>query len=1734
MAHIEQGNTAQLDLAGQEADTLPRESGPTGDNGVEGKAIDEAVGTRSAGDNEEGKEAKHVPPKLSPASPPTMSASDESHIPDPQTIPSLLLSPPAAAVATISNRPPLIQHSSSQSHSGSSTPTTTTPSHPKKFSSININKKFLEKTTSASAATNAVATASSASKTTGNGISRPPTQTSSPHPRLVTTKLTATAPSPSSVAGWSRPSSTAPPASVTGVNSPNSTAPTSSAPAATPSTAPTTTVPQLPHPSKVIQPVPRSALAHQQATPSTGPSKEGSSNAPSGSHNKPAWGNVKPPSTTVSRPDVTANDFPTAAEVAQGAVICAQGTTNTRKNKPTDQPTQEAPATSSPTTTKPSRNEEADTFRGVHLDPNAHHWDEMVEDDDNYWDNVIEFGDGRRYKVEVAESRSREPSPPASIKSSQSMHLEPDTPVSKEERFAEDFDRSWPSGPRRGPSTSTQQRSPQEPPRVLFNERSNKLEPYSSHRAGHGAFPGKRGSYQDRTVSPTEPKSASSAFYGLSKGSSGSPDFGSTRSRRFSSASSSSFIPPSDRDRPRDRDRRDGIPSSPRIPKDVNGLPGRPSSLRGRERDSERDFSSFDRDRHSTMGPPPIPGQTWRNTSRESVRQRVPSSGSVNGAAPPRRHPPQDEPSESLGSPSVARGPPHSPALSHASLSTRAPMMSPATSPLALPALVGHDLEELKKDVMHNAAARAKQRRQQEEEEREAQKERARKKAAELEAKMKAEAEEKAQKGKEAGQAKKEQEQLETRQGDVDKVRSTLTMMLRDMLNVLQDIEAGPATIEVLGVAEKTRQDASSTEVQRQPLTLKPLQRPPSEPPPQHSGDSESSRRVIPTAGPSNDTPSVAETAETWRRTTPLPGQPDELQSKQRHLSNPISFMPPPPLDHIQTLMDGKQDLEVVDFTDMGRFVGETIIASTTEEKEISRKTSRPVASDFFDDAPSSSLYSQSLSPSAKDDIDTWRRKTPLNQSPTSEQQIKGVPGKDRPEAGGVTDSAEQTHRANETLDGRHPSRVSSPSTQRPLRPQNSYHQAPMSSLVDAMSRIKGAMNDARAEESNRENHLSEAEIPSTQSTQSLAVPPTKPKERWVAPSLRVRMSYFQEENMEEHYRTAAEPPPSPKPSWGGPTVKLPSKSQHREPVHRRQLYYFSRPPPPVRWDILSFDPPIEGMIKRNLSVNDVLFRPFGGYKNKTRYRIQLPRSKPRSQNAGQNSSKNNSFGGFGKQNGADSSTSWRKTISPLPPPPGVGDEQRVEVNTTSRSPPPEPEYSSPTLAINLKTDTSPIENSAPLPRVRSQPRMPEGSGVAFYREPEAEPKMLVNFIVSSEIDVPQSPHSQTSKEDVVAGTSINDPAEATQEPNPEKATGNPSPKSGTDGVKGGKVASPTIDSEIARSPDTKKSEKSSHQSSPWVASRSLSVKESPARAPDPDHLRAVWSQTSDKAGLHTINSLKGIADDLTALPFTIQDVKSEDGGTPPPPPGISSSRISLHDVTRAFQQVPSSSSSAPHKPSISPPSTTAPVARPPPSNYPYPTPPNNMRPTYAAYPSPMMSHSPSPTMIYPHMVSSPVPARIQTNGHAPMYNPPMWVPVHPPAQVSNGMMRPIGPMASPYAPPLMAYSSNGAPAMYAPAMPGNMPGTPQAQNMQASRNRNMPTVSPVMQHAGAHMYPASPAMMHMQMTPTTGYMPLPGGRGQPRPENGQTGMHQSNSSHPPSGQVGFTPVPPSPFMRNW
>jgi serine/arginine repetitive matrix protein 2 len=316
-------------------------------------------------------------------------------------------------------------------------------------------------------------------------------------------------------------------------------------------------------------------------------------------------------------------------------------------------------------------------------------------------------------------------------------------------------------------------------------------------------------------------------------------------------------------------------------------------------------------------------------------------------------------------------------------------------------------------------------------------------------------------------------------------------------------------------------------------------------------------------------------------------------------------------------------------------------------------------------------------------------------------------------------------------------------------------------------------------------------------------------------------------------------------------------------------------------------------------------------------------------------------------------------------------------------------------------------------------------------------------------------------------------------------------------------------------------------------------VKDSPARAPDPEHLKAVWSQASDKGPVHPVNSLEGIADDLTGLPFTLQDVKSEDGETPPPTSSAAPSRMSLHDVTRAFQQVPSSTpNTAPQRSTpLSPTSAGGPVARHPNFQYSLPPPTPNMRPSFATYPSPMMSHSPSPTLVYPS--TSPVPGRMAANGHSPMFNQPLWVPLPAPPNQTHGMMRPI---PSSYSTPMIPYPSpNGAPSMYGHHTQANMQNpAPQQGGAPQARGRGIPPLSPAMQHAAAAhapMYASSPILMHAPGIHGHSYMStVSAGRGQLRNDTpGHSPMPHAPSGHHPSSHTGYTPVQPTSFARaNW
>lgn len=329
----------------------------------------------------------------------------------------------------------------------------------------------------------------------------------------------------------------------------------------------------------------------------------------------------------------------------------------------------------------------------------------MEEDDDNFLAEVIDFGDGRQYTVQHTsdDSRTAPTERPSEAGGGQRAGLTdaPSPRMRKEDRFNDDFDRSWPPSKSHSspvPSdTGPNGQSPLSPngsSKVLFNERSNKLEPYSGRQSSH---PSRRGNRDIQ--SPVEPR--------------GGRDLPPHTPHLLQKHEPSS-----------QRQRRPGNMDPPRLDTSVT-----------------RDGKSGWREGHSPSSSiasshlPSIPHGHSRRWSRdEGPGQRL----SMSNGRPASRDLVRPQPPSTMSPSSPSRSPhllreerlpqTHSPSLSARSLSSS---VHPAISPAI-------DDDEVLQAAMHNAAERARIRRQQEEQEREKEKERARKKAEELAAKMEA------------------------------------------------------------------------------------------------------------------------------------------------------------------------------------------------------------------------------------------------------------------------------------------------------------------------------------------------------------------------------------------------------------------------------------------------------------------------------------------------------------------------------------------------------------------------------------------------------------------------------------------------------------------------------------------------------------------------------------------------------------------------------------------------------------------------------------------------------------------------------------------------------------------------------------------------------------------------------------------------------------------------------------
>lgn len=328
---------------------------------------------------------------------------------------------------------------------------------------------------------------------------------------------------------------------------------------------------------------------------------------------------------------------------------------------------------------------------------------------------MIDFGDGQTYTITAVQSQQ--------VPRSQEIDSAPAVPVSKEERFAEDFDRSWPP---RGPPAMIGQGS-----RAIYNDRSNRFEAHADKLANQAPPPPRpqqilsRQGHGDRAVD-----------------------------RGYPPRQSDRLVQPDDFDHSR------------QPPPHLRDIPGRHLPPHLAERGQERAFSSQDLDRPSgssralnhdlpphlrdnAMRPPPLrtdrhlpphiegvqDHDTNPRTNRWHGRDREPEADKTQPDSGRPRMQPHSQGSFPTQEPSSERAPPPSPksAIAQAAF---APAVAP--SPKIAPAPVlppANDVEVPidQKDEMHEAAERARLRRQQEESEREARAERARQKAKQLE-----------------------------------------------------------------------------------------------------------------------------------------------------------------------------------------------------------------------------------------------------------------------------------------------------------------------------------------------------------------------------------------------------------------------------------------------------------------------------------------------------------------------------------------------------------------------------------------------------------------------------------------------------------------------------------------------------------------------------------------------------------------------------------------------------------------------------------------------------------------------------------------------------------------------------------------------------------------------------------------------------------------------------------------
>ena len=453
----------------------------------------------------------------------------------------------------------------------------------------------------------------------------------------------------------------------------------------------------------------------------------------------------------------------------------------------------------------------------------------------------------------------------------------------------------------------------------------------------------------------------------------------------------------------------------------------------------------------------------------------------------------------------------------------------------------------------------------------------------------------------------------------------------------------------------------------------------------------------------------------------PLPTPPPTTAVKLRPLSTNND------LDSL-SIKEG-EDVETVDFSDFGKLIGGPE-HTQDESKHIPPDSVTPPSIDLVD------ARNREPPIPPKSDTSSWRRK---------QEDSHQEPGPD----GSNSVVLELTIKtdgpsARSSADQLHPSSLP---LQRSPR-TNTFREASMNSLDNALSRIKGALDHMHEPPPSEEKKSvnTEGQLPRSQPPTPVPPPqtpkpePPKPS-RWLPPALRPKDHVSNPFGLDIEENVTMEPLPTP-PSEVT-TVVVPKVGLARGPLTKRQLGLSKCPPNGVRWDILTWDPPVEGMSKRDFSLNEVLFRKPGHFKGKYRPRVNLPRSdNPRFRGPG----KSPSTGAFGRPRGVDEAQTWRRS-EPLPEVTEMPEPANA-LETVSVSPPPVPQD-------EIRASRSPAAVVPQLPagtsdtigRQKAQRKVLVGEDVAFYRTradaPSVEACSAVSFTVSSELDDGSRPEAR-------------------------------------------------------------------------------------------------------------------------------------------------------------------------------------------------------------------------------------------------------------------------------------------------------------------------------------------------------------------------------------------------------